>query len=227
MTSLVALELASAAFIGTHLLMSHPLRPVLVKALGERGFAAVYSLIAIALLWAMSHFYGPASAEAPNTLWDAGQAGWIIATLLMLLGSILFVGSLRSNPAFPNPGKPVTSIGAARGVFAITRHPMMWSFAIWALVHAIVLPTLASLTVSATIFFLALVGAAGQDRKKARLVGEPWRDWMRRTSFVPFGRGYTSPGVVALIGGTVLWLAATYAHDALGYRPAGIWALVA
>lgn len=227
MTGLIALELASAAFVGSHLLMSHPLRPALVGALGERGFGGVYSLVSIGLLWAMSHFYGPAAAEAPGSLWDAGQTGWIVATVLMWIGAILFVGSLRRNPAFPNPGKPVTHIGAALGVFAITRHPMMWSFAIWALVHAIVLPTLASLTVSAAILFLALVGAAGQDRKKARLVGEPWRDWMRRTSFVPFGRGLAAPGGFALIGGTLLWLAATWAHGALGYRPAGIWAFFA
>ena len=67
----------------------------------------------------------------------------------------------------------------------------------------------------------------GQDRKKARLVGEPWRDWVRRTSFIPFGRGLASPGGFALIGGTVLWLGATWAHGALGYRPAGIWAFFA
>ena len=101
---------------------------------------------------------------------------------------------------------------------------MMWGFAIWALVHAIVVPTFASLTISATIAGLALIGAAGQDRKKARLVGEPWRDWVRRTSFVPFGRGFALPGAFATIGGTLVWLAATYAHGALGYRPAGIWA---
>lgn len=227
MNALVALELASAAFVGTHLLMSHPLRPGLVGALGDRGFAIFYSLVSFGLLYLMVHFYGPATAHAPDALWDAGQAGLILATILMLLGSILFVGSLLRNPAFPNPGKPVTRIGAARGVFAITRHPMMWGFAIWALVHAIVLPTLACLTVSATIAFLALVGAAGQDRKKARLVGEPWRDWTRRTSFVPFARGIASPGAFALVGGITFWLAATWAHGALGYRPAGIWALVA
>ncbi|MEO8142367.1 MAG: NnrU family protein [Sphingomicrobium sp.] len=227
MTDLLALELASAAFVGSHLLMSHPLRPALAGALGERGFAILYSVISIALLWAMSHFYGPASVEFPQSLWDAGQAGWIIASLLMWFGSILFVGSLRRNPAFPTGGAPVTSIGAATGVFAMTRHPMMWGFALWAIVHAIVLPTLASLTISATILMLAMIGAAGQDRKKARLVGEPWRDWVRRTSFIPFGRGLASPGAFALIGGTLLWLAATWAHGALGYRLAGIWALVA
>ena len=223
MTGLGCLALASAGFVGTHFAMSHPLRAPMVRLLGERGFAGVYSLVSIVLLWAMSRFYGPAVAEAPDFLWDAGQAGWIVATLLMWIGSILFVGSLRRNPAFPNPGKPATAIGAARGVFAITRHPMMWSFAIWALVHAIVLPTLASLVISAAIAILALGGAYGQDHKKLKLIGEPWRDWMRRTSFVPFGRGIGSPGAFAAIGGTLLWLAATWAHGALGYRPAGVW----
>ena len=227
MTALLALELAATAFVGTHLLMSHPLRPGLVRALGERGFGLVYVVVSFATLYAMTHFYGPAAAEAPAPLWDAGRAGWIVATILMWLGAILFVGSLRRNPAFPTGGKPVTSIGAARGVFAITRHPMMWGFAIWAIVHAIVYPTLAALSVSAAILFLALVGAAGQDRKKSRLVGEPWRDWVRRTSFVPFGRGFALPGTFALIGGTLLWLAATWAHGALGYRLAGIWAFFA
>lgn len=224
MTGLGGLMLASAGFLGTHFAMSHPLRGPMVKVLGERGFAGVYSLVSIALLWAVTRFYGPAMAEAPQAYWDAGQAGWIAATVLMWIGSILFVGSLRRNPAFPNPGKPVTNIGAARGVFAITRHPMMWGFALWALVHAVVVPTAASLVVSAAIAILALGGAAGQDAKKTRLIGDPWRDWMRRTSFVPFGRGFASPGAFASIGGTLLWLAATWGHGALGYRPAGIWA---
>lgn len=226
MTGLGGLVLASTGFVGTHFAMSHPLRAGLARVLGERGFALVYSAVSIALLWAMSRFYGLAMAEAPNRYWDAGQAGWIVATVLMLVGSILFVGSLRRNPAFPNPSKPVTSIGPARGVFAITRHPMMWGFAIWALVHAIVLPTAASLVISAAIAILALGGAYGQDHKKEKLVGDPWRDWMRRTSFVPFGRGFASPGGFALVGGTLLWLAATWAHGALGHRPAGIWAFL-
>ena len=227
MTELGWLALTSAAFVGTHFAMSHPLRAGIIKALGERGFAGAYSLIAVILLWAITHFYGPASAEAPHPLWDAGQSGFIVATVLMWIGSILFVGSLRRNPAFPRPGKPVTRIDEARGVFAITRHPMLWGFTLWALVHAIVNPTPASLIVSAAIAVLALGGAAAQDAKKARLIGDAWRDWVARTSFVPFGRGFASPGTFALVGGTLLWLAATWAHGALGYRPAGIWAFFA
>ena len=224
MTALASLVLASVAFVGTHFLMSHPLRAPMVKVLGERGFGLVYIVVSFATLYGMTRFYGPAAADAPIPYWNPGQMGWIVATILMWIGAILFVGSLRQNPAFPTGGKPITHIGAANGVFAITRHPMMWGFAIWALVHAIVMPTLASLVVSAAIAILALGGAYGQDFKKAKLVGEPWRDWVRRTSFVPFGRGLASPGTFAFVGGTLLWLAATYAHGALGYHPAGIWA---
>ena len=36
------------AFVGTHFLMSHPLRSPMVSALGERGFAGVYSLVVAA-----------------------------------------------------------------------------------------------------------------------------------------------------------------------------------
>ncbi len=225
MSALCCLMLASAAFVGTHLAMSHPLRPLLVRAMGEKAFLGVYSLVSFATLLPMAWMYGPAAAEQPLPLWDAGQNGWIIATILMWLGSVLFVGSLRSNPAFPNPGRP--RIGEPRGVFAITRHPMMWGFAIWAIVHAIVLPTPASLTVSAAIAFLALVGAAGQDAKKKMLIGEAWAEWVAKTSFLPFGRGFAMPGAFALAGGTILWLAATWTHGALGYRPAGIFAFFA
>lgn len=223
MTPLALLGLAAAAFVGTHLLMSHPLRAGLVARLGDNGFLGVYSLVSIATLGAMSHFYSPAKAAAPAPLWDAGAAGWWIATLLMWLGAILFVGSLRKNPAFPTGGAPVTRIGEARGVFAITRHPMLWGFILWAAVHAIVNATAAALVVSAAIAILSLAGGIGQDAKKERLIGEPWRDWKSRTAFVPFARGFALPDGFALVGGTLLWGAATWAHGALGYQPAGLF----
>ena len=227
MTGMMGLVLGAIAFVGTHVLMSHPLRAPMVGALGEKMFSLTYVVVSFATLYLMVHFYHRAFADSPAVLWDAGSVGWIAGTVLMWIGSILFVGSLKSNPAFPTGGKPVTRIGAASGVFAITRHPMMWGFAIWALVHVIVNPTPAAIVVSAAIAILALGGAAGQDAKKEKLVGEPWRDWKSRTSFVPFGRGFASPGGFALIGGTLLWLAATWAHGALGFRPAGIWAFIA
>ena len=164
-------------------------------------------------------------------LWAVDDPLWALATLIVLFASILFMGSLIGNPALPSPKAALAAQGAPRGVFAITRHPMMWGFALWAFAHALVMPTGAQLLLSATIAFLALVGSAGQDAKKARLMGDAWRHWAARTSFVPFGRqvagaapwGDAIPRGHALFGGILLWLAATWGHGALGYMAAGIW----
>jgi uncharacterized membrane protein len=221
------LEVAAVAFLGTHFLMSHPLRAPLVAKIGERGFASLYSLVALLTFGWMIWAYPAASAEAPQPLWDAGRWGFVAATVLMWLGSVLFMGSLRRNPALPRPGKRIERIDEPDGVYSITRHPMMWGFALWALVHVIVNPTPASLVLSATIGFLALVGAALQDDKKAKLMGDVWRDWRSKTSFMPYGRGLKSADAFALVTGTIVWLAASWAHSALGYRPAGVWAFFA
>lgn len=220
MTGMTMLIAASAAFVGTHFLMSHPLRADMVKALGEAGFAIAYTIISLLTFGWMIWAYPGASAEAPEPLWDAGRWGFIIATLLMWLGSVLFMGSLRRNPAFPRPGKPITKIDDPNGVYSITRHPMMWGFTLWAVVHAITNPTKASLVLTFAIAFLALVGAALQDKKKAALLGDVWREWTAKTSFIPYGRGLKSADGFALATGTILWLGASWVHN----PPVGVWA---
>jgi uncharacterized membrane protein len=224
MTGIGMLALASVAFVGTHFLMSHPLRGPMVSKLGERGFAGVYSLVSLLTFAWMIKVYPTASAEAPQPLWDGGRWGFVAATLLMWLGSVLFVGSLRRNPALPRPGRPIQRIDEPNGVYSITRHPMMWGFTLWSATHAIVNPTTASLILSAAIAFLALVGAALQDAKREMLLGDVWREWRSKTSFIPYGKGLKSADGFALVAGTILWLVATWAHGALGYRLAGVFA---
>lgn len=214
MTPQTGLALAAIAFVGLHFLLSHPLRQPLVRAVGEGPFRGIYSLIALVTFGAMIYFYRIIGREPP--LWDAGDAGWIIGTLLMWLASILFVGSFIRNPAFP--GAPGPS-GGPRGVFGITRHPMMWSFAIWAAVHLMILGQPKSILFDGAIILLALAGAMAQDRKKRALLGERWHEWTAQTAFVPFARRIANPGAVALIGGTLLFLIATWIHPV----PAGFW----
>ena len=214
MTGMACLALASAAFVGTHFLMSHMLRRPLVARMGEGPFRGLYSLVSIVLFGLMIWVYRRIGDQVP--LWDAGEAGWTVATALMFIGSILFVGSFVGNPALPGAPRPK---GAPSGVLAITRHPMMWGFALWAIAHVIVIATPKALVFDGAIIFLALVGAALQDRKKQGLMGETWHEWTAQTGFLPFARGLRSPGTFALVGGTVLFLLATWLHP----FPAGIW----
>ena len=221
MSPLAALALWAAAFVGSHLLMSHPLRAPLVRRLGERWFGLFYSVVSLVTFAMMVRSAGDAGPQTP--LWQASLPLWVLASIAMWFGAILFIGSLRRNPAFPTGGKPVTTIGEARGVYAITRHPMMWGFALWAMVHIAVWPTQSGLIIAAAILVLALAGAAGQDHKKERLIGDLWSDWKRRTSFLPFGRGSGRPDAFSFVGGTALFLFATWAHGELGGMMAGPW----
>lgn len=223
------LIVALTGFVGTHFLLSHPFRAPLVKALGTNGFLGLYSLVALGTFGWVIHAFMAAPAAAP--LWGAGDGLWGIASALMLIGSILFVGSLFGNPALPGPPDQAIASGPARGVFAITRHPMMWGFALWALVHLLVSPQPKVLALTLAIGFLAIFGSVGQDAKKAALMGDSWRDWASRTSFLPFGNqiagksGWATawPGRTVVLGGILLWLIATYLHPVLGGPVAGLW----
>ncbi len=218
---------AAAAFVGTHFLMSHPLRAPIVAAAGERGFLILYSLVAAATLLWLALAYRAAPATLP--LWPVGDGLWAVVTVVMLVASVLLLGSLVRNPALPTGGAPGAVPAEARGVYAITRHPMMWAFALWGACHIAVYPIAANIVVAVAIIVLALVGAALQDRKKERLQPETWPAWEAKTSYWPFAAiadrrarlgGF---GMHALAGGVVVWLAATWAHIPLAGWPAGIW----
>lgn len=227
MEGLEPLLAAATVFVGTHFLLSHPLRRPIVSAVGERGFAAIYSLVALVTFVWVVITYRHAPVSPP--LWQVGDGLWLTVTVVMLLASVLLMGSFIRNPAFPTAGKPSALPEAARGVYAVTRHPMLWAFALWGLCHIAVFPVARNIALAATILVLALVGAALQDRKKMALQPQLWPAWEAKTSYWPFvavvqGRARLGGfGSHALAGGFVLWLVATWAHAPLGGWPAGIW----
>ena len=221
MNPTVSLALATAAFVGTHLLMSHPLRSGLVARLGDRGFFGLYVLVSFATFGWMIVAY--LAGDSGASLWFAPLWWWPVASAIMLAASILLIGSLMRNPAFPNIAGPPRAIPPPRGVFAITRHPMNTSFILWALVHLSLSGSPRNLIVAGGILILAVLGSLGQDRKKRQMLGQTWRDWEAMTSFVPFAALLAGgarwrdafPGWTALAGGALLWALATSYHAPL------------
>jgi uncharacterized membrane protein len=218
---------AAIAFVGTHFLLSHPLRQAIVTAAGEKVFSGIYSLIALATFAWMFVAYRAAPLTA--FLWPTGEALWGIATLVMLFASVLLMGSFVRNPALPNGGSSAVLPDEARGVFAITRHPMMWAFALWGCCHIAIFPVAKNLIVASAIVILSLLGATLQDRKKEVLQPDFWRAWEAKTSYWPFAAIVTGRarlggfGWLALAGGLALWLVTTWAHKPLSGWAAGIW----
>mgnify|MGYP000542203190 CR=1 FL=1 len=217
---------AASAFVLSHFLLSHPLRKPLVAALGEKGFSGVYS--ALALLTFGLTIWAYRRAPATPALWQAGDALWALVTVVMLFASVLLLGSFVRNPALPGAAASAAT-AQARGVYGITRHPMMWSFALWGACHMLVYPVEKNFILAGAIIVLALVGAALQDRKKAAQDPQGWIAWESRTSYWPFaaivqGRAqFGGFGMHALGGGLVVWLVATWAHLPLAGWAAGIW----
>ena len=224
MSPLGWLIVAVSAFVASHELLSHALRPPVLRAVGAKGFALVYSLVAFATLgWAVAAW----RATPPDRLWVTPPAIAMLAAIAMLFAAILFVGSVTApNPALMG-GK---AAGAPRGVQRITRHPMMWAFAIWAAVHIAVSGDSRTVVLASGIGVLALLGAAMQDRKKRGQI-EGYAAHEAATGFIPFaaqasGRAAwssASPGLVALGGGIVLWAVLIWAHPLVIGVPALAW----
>jgi uncharacterized membrane protein len=221
MSDLAWLIIAISAFVAGHELLSHPLRAPLVAKLGERGFMLVYSIVALGTLGLAVQLW---KAIEPNRLWIA--PGWLhlVCVIAMAFAAILFVGSVTA----PNPalmGMPAG--GRPRGVQRITRHPMMWSFAIWGIVHIIMSADSRTIVLASGIITLALFGAAMQDGKK-KAQNPAYGDHMAATGFMPFGaqlRGRAAwssalPGLVATVGGLALWALLLWGHPLVIGLPA-------
>lgn len=225
---MAALLLSTLAFVGGHFLLSGPLRAPLRRLVGEKPFPAVYSLlVGAAFVW-MLYAYG----AAPRfELW--GKADWMRWPLivLMLPACILLAAGLTApNPSIVGREKLLERAGMARGIFAVTRHPTNWAFAIWGIGHLIMNGDGATVTLAGGIAFLAVFGSLAQEWRKAAELGEAWQRFAEATSFVPFlaiarGRAKFSLrqiGYGRIIVGVVLWAVLLHAHRYIvGVSPFG------
>jgi len=219
-SDLFELILANTAFVGSHFAMSHPLRHLMVKTLGERGFQLVYVVVSIATLyWVSVAFKSAPSGGLPGS----GTVGWVVATLLTLIAMVLLAGSLFGNPALPTPNADEQARAEPGGVFKVTRHPMMWAFGLWALSHIVLWLSWRTNVTAFAIGLLALLGAHLQDRKKEQLMGDSWEEWESRTSYWPRWRALVPAGWVPWLIGLVLFALLSWLHMPLGGIPVGIW----
>lgn len=217
--ALITLAAANVAFVGSHFAMSHPLRSTMVRAMGAGGFQICYTVASFATLaWVYFAFITAPAAD----LHGSGEVGWIAATLITWPAMILLAGSLVGNPALPTPQAEAQARAEPKGVFIVTRHPMMWSFGLWALSHLLLFWSVRTMITAAAMGVLALVGARLQDGKKQATMGEAWAEWESRTSYWPRLGAFARVGAVPLVAGTLLWLAAQGVHLWQAGIPAGV-----
>lgn len=186
---LLHLALAAGAWVLLHVLVAgSPLRRVLVGKIGEGGFAGLFSLLSLGGLVALIWTYRLAAAPGVNfDLWQPARAMLWLPLLVMPVALILFVGSVTvASPTSVGGEKLLQRDEPARGILRITRHPMLWSFALWGLVHFLANGDVGSRILFAAVFVPALLGMHSIDRKRALRDPEGWARFAAVTSVLPF-----------------------------------------
>src|SRR5215469_8765234 len=219
--SILALAVATLAFVGGHFLLSHFLRVPLRRIVGEKAFPGAYSLlVGSAFVW-MLFAYGAAPYVE---LW--GKAEWMRWPLIVLMlpaSMLLVAGVTAPNPLLVGGEGRLVRGAPAVGIFAVTRHPANWGFAIWALGHLVMNGDLATVILTGGIAVLALLGSRAQEARKAAELGEAWCHFAAATSFVPLvaileGRASTTLdeiGYWRLLVGILLWVMLLNFHGSI------------
>ncbi len=197
-------------FAGTHL------RDMVAGRIGNASFRVLFSVLSVVALV----FLVVAWKVAPTTvLWIAPDwLRWLLL-LAMLPAFALFVASVSGrNPTMIGPAE-----GAAqppRGTIRVTRHPMLWSFAIWAAVHILGNGDLAAVVFFGAFLVTALAGMPSIDAKLGRRDPSSWLALSAATSIVPFvaiaeGRNRLVPGEIGWVTpgiAVVAWLVLLVLH---------------
>lgn len=211
MEGIFPLLMAAAFWFATHNgLASGVMRARLVAGLGANGFRIFYSILSVLALVLLARASG---ATETLLLWTVPAWLRLILALIMLPAFLFFFAGFLRNPTAV--GGEALAGQQIRGVQRITRHPMLWSFALWALVHVIGNGDLASLIFFGTFAVSAFLGMPSIDRKLAARDPEAAAKLQAATSILPFGAilagrnrlvlaeiGWVAP-VLALIGWAV------------------------
>ena len=219
--SLVSLILAAAAWVAIHIgVAGTAVRGAIVRTIGEGPFRGLFVVSSFALIFWLARAYHDAGAV--QVLWVAPHWLIVICMLLMIPALIYFVGAVTvRNPTAVAGGGALASEQPARGILRVTRHPMLWSFAIWAAVHIVMFGTVGALIFFGAFLVVALAGMPSIDAKIAKRDPQRWEHYARVTSIVPYAA--IAPGrnhfVFAEIGwwriavALVAWYLLISAHD--------------
>lgn len=206
-------------FVGMHFLLSSiPVRTRLLAKLKQGGFAGLYSLVAaIGLAGIVWHFRSVPYVE----VWAPPRATRWIPNLVMPVAILFLVyGFSTPGPTTVKQEGRVNDENAVRGIQAVTRHPALWGFALWALSHLATNGELHVVLLALGILVLAVGGMFHIDARRRHELGDAWDAFAERTSILPFGaivRGkaklaWKDIGLVRLVVTAVIYMGFLHTH---------------
>ena len=221
---MLLLALAAFLWVLVHVgIAGTALRGRLAARLGEGGFRAAFSLTSVATITLLVLAWRSAPLIE---LWDTPD--WLrwLSVALMLPAFLFFAASVAS----PNPTAVEGKLGEAgpRGMQRITRHPMLWSFSIWAALHLLAKGDAAGVLFFGAFLVTSLLGMPSIDSKLAARQPEMWARLAPSTSILPFGAILAGRNRLALgeipwvvwVAGAVAWAALLWLHPVIFGWPA-------
>lgn len=191
------LILASLAFVGSHLALSHgQIRRGLIVRLGLWPHRGLYSLVSVATFGWMIGAYLQAPVEV---MYRAPFFIRHVPLTVMMLASFFLVGGYTiANPSaviLEDLNRPATT----PGILKITRAPVMWGVGLFAFSHMLVNGDQASWVFFGALAVLAIGGGWHLDQRKTRDGTAEWLALRAQSSFIPFaalasGRTSLRPG---------------------------------
>ncbi len=207
MDATVWIALWAFSFLASHLIISSSsVRARLINAVGAQPYRGIYSIVAAATLGPLIYEFARNKHAGP-LLWYLRAVAPIrwLAWIMMLAAFILFVGSFIN----PNPGGMAAAGGGIEphGILKITRHPSFVAFSLFGIAHILMNGWAGDVIFFGMFPALGIIGGMHQDQRKIRELGENYREFVAKTSFMPFA---------ALISGRVRWTSDDMPWAAIG-----------
>ena len=162
---MIEFGLSILVFLAAHIApAASGLRGYLIGRIGRRAYLAAYSLVSLATIaWVVA-----AAVAAPYIeVWPPSGAAALVPIVAMLPACLLMAGAvLRPNPLSVAFAGGLTDPGAP-GVLALTRHPILWAFFLWAASHAVANGDLVALILFGALAAFSLSGMRRLERRAA------------------------------------------------------------
>ena len=184
--------IAFVLFFISHIIPVRPaIREWLIYRIGKTIYLAGYSVLSIVLFgWLIV-----AADRAPYVaVWNFSPWQLWLPNIAMPIACLLFAfGTVAPNPLSIASSNNDAYEPDHPGIAGVTRHPVLWAAALWAIAHAVPNGDLAHILLFGLFGVFSFLGMLAIDARNRRVLGTAeWRRLSRNTSLAP---------LTALVGG--------------------------
>jgi len=184
----IVIMLGWLLFGGSHIgASSIPVRTFLINRIGNLGFKAVYTLVALAVFIPLCYFYFT-HRHAGYLLYNHGYLITLLAHFIMLFAIIILLQALvTASPLTTMAELSGKVVRSGQGIQRVTRHPQNFAFGLFGLAHLLANPYVGDWIFFGGFIVYGIVSAMHQDARLRATGPAQAKQFLADTSAIPFG----------------------------------------